>query len=70
MKLIDVDECPSCHEKVKDTNLYVKGKEITVNAYPSTKTIENLNGDTLGILYWNCEKCGYYWKDGQFNKKG
>jgi len=69
MKLIDVDNCPCCNETVKEESLYVKGVYVTVNAHLATRTIELSDGTTVGILYWHCENCGYYWKDGQFNNK-
>ncbi len=69
MKSIDVYECPCCNGTVKEESLYVKGIYVTVNANASTRTIEALDGTTKGFLYWHCEHCGYYWKDGQFDKK-
>jgi len=69
MKVIDVNECPCCNETVKEESFYVKGVYVTVNAHASTRTIEALDGTTVGILYWHCEHCGYYWKEGQFKKK-
>jgi hypothetical protein len=72
MKLIDVDNCPCCNGTVKEESLYVKGLYVTVNAHPATETIKAVDGTgiTKGILYWHCEHCTYYWKDGQFKKKG
>lgn len=63
---IDTNVCPICHTQVGELNSYGKYDPILDKVYPTTKTIEKPDLETVGILFWNCETCRYYWKNGQF----